>query len=450
MKRILSAVLCIALLLTCSVCAVPVSAAGEDVVIGATAKVTDPREGQGTLTVTLTAKANSGLNTMVLRLGYNSDTLRLASVTNGDVFSEANGGTLTITNTADNPACMYFEHPGVENITATGKIATVKFDIIDDMGDFNLSITVDEENTFASNGEAPVDVTVAVANEITRNNQHVLTGLPTTIQPTCTEPGRIEKKCPTCDRVISVVPNGEPLGHDWEEMERVEPTTTSEGYVESECFNCGEIKREILPKIEIKKVTLNGLYTVEGDKLTLTLKLSGNTGINTLTANLAYNADALALESVENGNVFCAENGGNMFAVNTERNPLILLFDENGAGNITANGTLATLVFTVKDASADKGLILTVDSKNTIAAGENNTPVDVPFNEPAVREQSANPGDINGDEKVNSIDAYLLKRIIVGALIPNDAEKAAADINNDGKVNSIDSNLIKRIIMGIK
>lgn len=196
------------------------------------------------------------------------------------------------------------------------------------------------------------------------------------------------------------------------------------------------------------EATLNGTYSVEEGKLTLTLTLGSNPGINTLVAKLAYNADALTLDSVTNGKVFSEENGGSMFETNTANNPLTLYFEENGIGNITANGVVATLVFTVNAESDDYGFVLAVDSNNTYACGEGIVPVDVPFAASAVTEFKGIPGDINGDGKVNAIDSNFIKRIILNSIQATPTQKIAADLNSDGKINSMDSALLKRKIMG--
>ena len=53
-------------------------------------------------------------------------------------------------------------------------------------------------------------------------------------------------------------------------------------------------------------------------------------------------------------------------------------------------------------------------------------------------------GDLNGDGKVNPVDANLIKQMVTG----NIDQTPAADINGDGKVNSVDANLLKAIVLG--
>lgn len=56
-------------------------------------------------------------------------------------------------------------------------------------------------------------------------------------------------------------------------------------------------------------------------------------------------------------------------------------------------------------------------------------------------------GDIDNNGKINSIDSYLVKYVVVGLLI-SIQEKDAADINNDGTINSVDSYMISLIVSG--
>lgn len=56
-------------------------------------------------------------------------------------------------------------------------------------------------------------------------------------------------------------------------------------------------------------------------------------------------------------------------------------------------------------------------------------------------------GDLNNDQKVNSIDANLLRRVILHS--SSDLQMLdAADINDDGKINGLDSNILTRRFIG--
>lgn len=53
--------------------------------------------------------------------------------------------------------------------------------------------------------------------------------------------------------------------------------------------------------------------------------------------------------------------------------------------------------------------------------------------------------DINGDGKINSLDALIVLQTSVGELLLNEAQTNAADINGDGKINSLDALIILQI-----
>ena len=53
-------------------------------------------------------------------------------------------------------------------------------------------------------------------------------------------------------------------------------------------------------------------------------------------------------------------------------------------------------------------------------------------------------GDVNGDEKINVLDANLVRRYAAELEELDEKQLAAADVNGDGKVNVLDANLIRR------
>lgn len=56
--------------------------------------------------------------------------------------------------------------------------------------------------------------------------------------------------------------------------------------------------------------------------------------------------------------------------------------------------------------------------------------------------ERAAKGDVNGDGRVNAVDAMLVLRAAAGLITLTDAQSAAADVNNDGGVDSTDARLI--------
>ena len=59
-------------------------------------------------------------------------------------------------------------------------------------------------------------------------------------------------------------------------------------------------------------------------------------------------------------------------------------------------------------------------------------------------------GDLNGDDKINAVDARWVLQAASGARPLTDAQKAAADLNGDGKVNAVDARWILQIASGAR
>lgn len=77
-----------------------------------------------------------------------------------------------------------------------------------------------------------------------------------------------------------------------------------------------------------------------------------------------------------------------------------------------------------------------VTVKSSFAAKGSETPGDILM------------GDVNGDKKVNSMDAMLVLRHYVGFVGADQLTVAAADVNGDGNINSVDAMLILRHYVG--
>lgn len=58
-------------------------------------------------------------------------------------------------------------------------------------------------------------------------------------------------------------------------------------------------------------------------------------------------------------------------------------------------------------------------------------------------------GDIDGDERLTTVDVLLLKRSLAGLMELSEIQMLAADADNDGSVNSVDILIIKRAIAGL-
>ena len=59
-------------------------------------------------------------------------------------------------------------------------------------------------------------------------------------------------------------------------------------------------------------------------------------------------------------------------------------------------------------------------------------------------------GDVNGDGKINAIDALWVRQSSAGVRVLTEQQKAAADVNGDGKINAIDALWITQKSAGVR
>ncbi len=112
------------------------------------------------------------------------------------------------------------------------------------------------------------------------------------------------------------------------------------------------------------------------------------------------------------------------------------------------DGTVLTLRFKIAD-DAENGSeyrIRMAYEEDGIVDGDLNS-VDLALVNGTVTVRDYVPGDVNGDEKVNSTDTIMLRRFLAGGYGVT-INETAADINVDGKINSADTILIRRFIAG--
>ena len=190
-----------------------------------------------------------------------------------------------------------------------------------------------------------------------------------------------------------------------------------------------------------KDPSLVATYSVEKGVMTTKVKLMNNfKGLNNLVFEFGYDPEELELVSIENGEIFNEENNGSLFDVNTENNPLVLYFEENGVANIKkVSGILVTLKFNVLQDKDFFDITLRVDPDNTFSCAEGSvTPVDAEFYMAEVEV----PGDLNGDGDVNVVDSAILTELLLEEHYTSLRQEASADLNDDGTLNAIDANMM--------
>ncbi len=219
---------------------------------------------------------------------------------------------------------------------------------------------------------------------------------PVTVEATCTEDGYVRVNCAVCGRPIRET-KIKATGHDWTAVETVAPTCVAEGYTAYVCANgCGEEKNDdflpidkvnghtagdkvvvaeptyeadgtyeihctvcdevvesgVIPMLSTITVTVGDATVKCGKDLTVPVVLDGNEGMFIIRLNVAYDADKLVYVGAENGEVFAA---ANVIFTKVADGNLTLYFEADGNEDVTANGVLANLKFTVVDDNAAAG-----------------------------------------------------------------------------------------------
>ena len=183
------------------------------------------------------------------------------------------------------------------------------------------------------------------------------------------------------------------------------------------------------------QIAVGSTTAIAGDTVTVDVLLENNPGISSVVLKIDYDKTRLKLENAQFGSAFSE---GAFVNCNL---PYITLVR---SGNCAENVSLVTITFSVlADAEEGEAYVTLEYSEGDIT---NFDEQDVTFTvvPGSVTVIDYVPGDINGDNKVNSKDlTRLLKYISHEEVAVNEA---ALDVNGDGKVNSKDlTRLLKYI-----
>lgn len=221
MKKTLIFALILALLGACTV-----SAAEEDAVLTLGSVTLSPGE-RGEITLDLTS--NPGLWGLLVAVSCENPavTVEMENARNGDLFPIFRSG-----------AQLYLEASGLENITTTGRLATVPVSVAVDAapGTYAITLTIGEGNCINAEAE---DVSYAVISGFitVTASEHSFSDLVEIVAPTCTEAGTGVRRCSHCD--LEVQKEIPALGHDFGEwiLEK-SPTCIQEGTEVRTCGRC--------------------------------------------------------------------------------------------------------------------------------------------------------------------------------------------------------------------
>lgn len=181
-----------------------------------------------------------------------------------------------------------------------------------------------------------------------------------------------------------------------------------------------------------------------GSTVFVTVSLEKNPGIWGMDLVVDYDKSQLTLTNVTNGTVFSA---GEWIQGKLSGERYILSYEASGFDNVTGNGILATLEFTVnEDASVDSFSEITLSYHTGDIINVEFQDIYVVIVPGGIQITDYIIGDVNGDGIVNKKDSLLLRMYLADNSIVIDMQ--AADVYADGVVNKKDSLYLKQFLAG--
>lgn len=268
-----------------------------------------------------------------------------------------------------------------------------------------------------------------------------------TKKATCTTNGTKTFKCACGDAYEETI---KATGHLHKETRnKKEATKTTEGYTgDIYCKDCNTLleKGKTIPKLEetVDKdapiIQTESVQGYAGDEVTIPVTIKQNSGIAGFSYDVNYDSSKLQLKKMTAGTV--TKEG--TFTTNGN------VVNWYTTDNITANGTILNITFTILKDTADGKYPVSIslhDGKKNLV-NEEGSYVKAAYKAGEVEVVSGILGDINGDKDITIADVVLLNRYVLGKASLDSDKKKLADINSDGDVTIGDVVLLNRQVLG--
>lgn len=267
------------------------------------------------------------------------------------------------------------------------------------------------------------------------------------IEPaTCSKCGTKAKKCIGCGKVMETA-DVEMLKHSYVDTV-TPPTPTAQGYTTHKCSVCGyqyiDSYTDYVEENPVQ-ITIDTKKVRAGKAVLINVSLQNNPGMWGMDLAVNYDKTKLTLGSVTNGMVFA---DAEWTKGNLSGEKYILSYEAGGLENITANGVIATLEFTVnEDAQADDFYEISVSFNNGDIINADFEEINPAVVSGGIKVIDVIYGDLNGDGVVNKKDSLLMKMYLADN--SKDIDKEAADVFHDGVINKKDSLYLKQFLAGL-
>lgn len=193
------------------------------------------------------------------------------------------------------------------------------------------------------------------------------------------------------------------------------------------------------------QILVGQAFAPAGSNAEITVALAHNPGLVSASLEIDFDEDALELIEVRDAQLL----DGSEHPKTLEAPYTLNWVNDDAEENFMEDGTLVTLVFRIREDTADGSYPIHVSYAEEF--GIYNVSLDnVPFavEDGAVIVSDSVFGDLNRDGKVDEADKTLLLAYLADPEAENDLDLAAADVNLDGKVNNLDRAILTRHLAG--
>ena len=250
--------------------------------------------------------------------------------------------------------------------------------------------------------------------------------------------------CSVCGEELSRETFAVPAkGHDYGEWYvSKEPTYTEKGEERRDCKNCDHYEtREVPEKVPEKvdaTVTIDSVSIIKGTNKTVSVSISENSNAEMIQFAIEYDSSVLKVVSCSAGSIVSD-------ALINSNEPGIIYFIWEALSPINSAGELLNIEFAVADgAKAQETTVEISNEEELLFVDPSYEELNVEIVNGTVKVIDVLYGDVNGDGKINVIDANLVRKAAAKMITIDENQKLAADVNGDGKINVIDANLIRK------
>ena len=192
-------------------------------------------------------------------------------------------------------------------------------------------------------------------------------------------------------------------------------------------------------------IEVGSLTAYPGDTIEIPVSLRNNPGVTSFKLTVHYDDTLLSYQSLAFDETLTAIEGSKTL-VNAEQSGQVTLTWVATGSNYSGSGNVAGLTFKVNAAQENTNTQLSVTYDEDDVFNIDFVNQHFLAKAGSVQVNTVRPGDINGDGKVDAMDAMLLLHYVCG--LKQNEVKGNPDVNGDGKTNNKDVVILLRYVAG--